>query len=208
MLNPIDEKRASWFYRYGGRLFDRITAAYGRLLHTVLEYQGMTLLIAILTLVLTVILYLVIPKGFFPIQDTGVIQGISEAPQSISFKLMAERQQVLSERILQDPAVASVSSLIGVDGINPTLNTGRLLITLKPLEVRNVSVNAVIRRLQAQLERHGWDYFIFAAITRFDHRKSHQSHPIPIYPGRCRCRPFTSLGQSSGRTTFRPARFD
>lgn len=152
MLNPVDEKRAGWFYRFGGRVFDQITAAYGRLLKTVLTHQGMTLLIAMLTLVLTVILYLVIPKGFFPIQDTGVIQGISEAPQSISFRLMAERQQALSELILRDPAVASVSSLIGVDGINPTLNTGRLLITLKPLEIRKISVNAVIQRLQNQLK--------------------------------------------------------
>ena len=114
----------------------------------------MTLLVALLTLMLTVALYVVIPKGFFPIQDTGVIQGISEAPQSISFAAMAERQQALSQVVLKDPAVASVSSVIGVDGTNPTLNTGRLLITLKPLSERegSVTVTEVMQRLQPKLK--------------------------------------------------------
>ncbi|MFI3121237.1 MAG: MdtB/MuxB family multidrug efflux RND transporter permease subunit [Methylococcaceae bacterium] len=152
LLQPVDEKRAGWFYRYSGRFFDRLTAGYGRLLNGVLRIQGVTLLLAVLTLVLTVALYGVIPKGFFPTQDTGVIQGISEAPQSISFAAMAERQQALSQVVLEDTAVESVSALIGVDGTNPTLNTGRLLITLKPLVVRKVGVAEIILRLQSKLK--------------------------------------------------------
>ena len=98
-------------------------------------------------------LYLEIPKGFFPLQDTGVIQGISEAPQSISFAAMAERQQALGRVILQDPAVASLSSFIGVDGTNVTLNSGRILISLKPLRERRVAAIDVIRRLQPELAK-------------------------------------------------------
>ncbi|MEQ1637697.1 MAG: MdtB/MuxB family multidrug efflux RND transporter permease subunit [Methylococcales bacterium] len=154
LLQPVGEKRGGWFYRVTGRALDRIAAGYGRLLGWVLKAQGVTLFVAILTLVLTVALYVVIPKGFFPIQDTGVIQGISEAPQSISFAAMAERQQALTQVVLKDPAVASVSSVIGVDGINPTLNTGRLLITLEPLSERegSVTVTEVMQRLQPKLK--------------------------------------------------------
>ena len=139
------------FYRASGRLFDAVIARYGRMLEWVLDRQGATLLVAAGTLVLTVLLYAWIPKGFFPVQDTGVIQGISEAPQTISFSAMAQRQQALAEAVLQDPAVASLSSFIGVDGTNTTLNSGRLLINLKPLAARGVSASAVIRRLQARL---------------------------------------------------------
>jgi multidrug efflux pump len=105
------------------------------------------------TLALTVILYFVVPKGFFPVQDTGLIQGISEAPQSISFEAMAERQQALAEAILRDPAVQSLSSFIGVDGTNATLNSGRVLINLKPLEERKLHASDVIRRLQPELAK-------------------------------------------------------
>ena len=112
------------------------------------EHQTATLLVAVGTLVLTVLLYVVVPKGFFPVQDTGVIQGISEAPQSISFAAMAERQQALAAVILKDPAVASLSSFIGVDGTNTTLNSGRMLINLKPLSERAASASEIIRRLQ------------------------------------------------------------
>jgi len=153
MLRHVDEERAGWFYRSSGRFLDNMTKTYGNLLHVVLRHQNATLVVAITTLVLTVILYIFIPKGFFPIQDTGVIQGISEAPQSISFSAMAERQQAVTEVVLQDPAVASVSSLIGIDGINPTLNTGRLQINLIPLEERNVSALEVIQRLQPKLDQ-------------------------------------------------------
>src|SRR5690606_1320946 len=100
-----------------------------------------------------VLLYMVVPKGFFPVQDTGVIQGISEAPQSVSFAAMSARQQSLAKIILQDPAVASLSSYIGVDGANTTLNSGRLLINLKPHAARDVTATQIIQRLQPQLDK-------------------------------------------------------
>jgi multidrug efflux pump len=151
ILRPVDEKQAGWFYRVSGEFLHNMTEGYGTALRWVLNYQGLTLLIAVATLVLTVFLYTIVPKGFFPIQDTGVIQGISEAPQSISFTAMAKRQQALAAVLQDDEAVASVSSFIGVDGINPTLNTGRLLITLKPLAVRKISATAIINRLKPKL---------------------------------------------------------
>ncbi|TAL54636.1 MAG: MdtB/MuxB family multidrug efflux RND transporter permease subunit [Methylovulum sp.] len=153
MLRPVDEQRAGRFYRVSGRFLDNMAEGYGKLLRIVLRHQTLTLAVAATTLVLTVILYIIIPKGFFPSQDTGVIQGITEAPQSISFIAMAERQQAVAAVVLQDPAVASVTSLIGVDGVNPTLNTGRLQINLKPLAERDLSAAEVIERLQAQLEQ-------------------------------------------------------
>src|SRR5258708_3258859 len=113
----------------------------------------MALLVWLAALVLTVLLYFMVPKGFFPVQDTGVIQGISQAPQNVSFPAMAERQQALAHVILQDPAVESLSSFIGVDGTNATLNSGRILINLKPLAVRGIHRSDVIRRLQPELAR-------------------------------------------------------
>ena len=150
MLRHVDEDKAGWFYRASGQFLDKLTTAYGNTLQVVLRHQGVTLLVAVITLVLTVVFYIQIPKGFFPSQDTGVIQGITEAPQSISFAAMAERQQAITEAVLQDPAVASVTSLIGVDGTNATLNSGRLQINLKPLAERKTSVGAVIQNLQAK----------------------------------------------------------
>jgi multidrug efflux pump len=141
------------FYRAAGAVIDGMIARYSIGLTWVLKHQPLTLLVAIGTMVLTVVLYLAVPKGFFPVQDTGVIQGISEAPQSISFKAMSERQQRLAEVILQDPAVASLSSYIGVDGDNPTLNSGRLLINLLPRAERDVSASEVIERLRPALAR-------------------------------------------------------
>jgi multidrug efflux pump len=138
-------------YRVSQELFDRTIAAYGRTLRWVLNHQQATLVVAVGTLILTVLLYVVVPKGFFPIQDTGVILGISEAPQSISFPAMVERQQALARAILTDPAVASLSSFIGVDGTNSTLNSGRIQINLKPLAERMISASDVIHRLQSQL---------------------------------------------------------
>ena len=117
----------------------------------VLNHQGLTLLTAIATLALTVLLYVIVPKGFFPVQDTGMIQGISEAPQSISFSAMAERQQSLAKVILEDPAVESLSSFIGVDGTNVTLNSGRIMINLKAKDKRDADAMGVIRRLQPKL---------------------------------------------------------
>ncbi|MDA8329037.1 MAG: MdtB/MuxB family multidrug efflux RND transporter permease subunit [Betaproteobacteria bacterium] len=131
--------------------FDWVVARYARALTWVLRHQTLTLVVATLTVLLTVALYVFIPKGFFPVQDVGAIQGITEAPQNVSFTSMAERQQRLVDVVLQDPAVSSVSSFIGVDGVNTTLNAGRMLLTLKPLSVRQVSAAEVIRRLQPRL---------------------------------------------------------
>jgi multidrug efflux pump len=136
-----------------GGFFAGVIGRYARALDWVLEHQTLTLLVAIATLVLTAALYVVVPKGFFPVQDTGIIQGISQAPQSVSFTAMAERQRALADVVLRDPAVASLSSFIGVDGTNVTLNSGRLLINLKPLAERKVHASEVIRRLQPELAK-------------------------------------------------------
>ncbi len=153
MLRPHTEKQQSRFYLASGRFFDNVTAGYAHMLDWVLAHQRATLLVAVASLALTVLLYIVVPKGFFPVQDTGVIQGISVAPQAISFAAMAERQQALGNVILQDPTVESVSSFIGVDGANATLNAGRVMITLKPLAARGIKVMDVIRRLQPKLDQ-------------------------------------------------------
>ncbi|KTC24799.1 MULTISPECIES: MdtB/MuxB family multidrug efflux RND transporter permease subunit [Pseudomonas] len=149
---PREEEQGR-FYRASGAWIDWMIAHYGRGLQWVLRHQPLTLLVAVATLGLTVLLYLAVPKGFFPVQDTGVIQGISEAPQSISFAAMSQRQQELSAVILQDPAVQSLSSYIGVDGDNATLNSGRLLINLKPHGERDITASQVITRLQPQLDK-------------------------------------------------------
>ncbi|MCM2362252.1 MdtB/MuxB family multidrug efflux RND transporter permease subunit [Pseudomonas sp. SR18] len=141
------------FYKASGAWIDWMIEAYGRKLQWVLKHQPLTLLVAIATLGLTVVLYLVVPKGFFPVQDTGVIQGISEAPQSISFAAMSQRQQALAKIILADPAVESLSSYIGVDGDNATLNSGRLLINLKAHGQRDLSAAQVIARLQPEIDK-------------------------------------------------------
>jgi len=151
LLRHVPEERQGRLQRASGAAFERLIAAYGRVLNRVLDHQPATLLVAIATLVLTIVLYAVVPKGFFPVQDTGVIQGVSEASQSISFPAMAERQQALAREILKDPAVESLSSFIGVDGVNPTLNTGRLLINLVPRAQRDADAATVIRRLQPRL---------------------------------------------------------
>jgi multidrug efflux pump len=153
LLHHTPAAQQGRLYRMSERAFERTIELYGRTLQWVLARRTTTLLVAAATLGLTVLLYLEIPKGFFPLQDTGVIQGISEAPQSISFAAMTERQQALGRVILQDPAVASLSSFIGVDGTNVTLNSGRLLISLKPLRERRVAAIDVIRRLQPELAK-------------------------------------------------------
>ncbi|MNJ12420.1 Multidrug resistance protein MdtB [compost metagenome] len=147
---PEEQSR---FYRASGAWIDWMIHHYGRGLQWVLKHQPLTLLVAVATLGLTVLLYLVVPKGFFPVQDTGVIQGISEAPQSVSFAAMSQRQQALSAIILQDPAVQSLSSYIGVDGDNATLNSGRLLINLKPHGERDLTAAQVIARLQPEVDK-------------------------------------------------------
>jgi multidrug efflux pump len=140
------------FYYWSEKVFNAIIAWYGRTLQTVLRYRFITLMVTISTFVATVLLFLFIPKGFFPVQDTGVILGISEAPQTVSFTSMAQRQQNLVDVLLKDEAVDNISSFIGVDGTNTTLNSGRIQINLKPLESRKISATEVIRRLQPKLE--------------------------------------------------------
>jgi len=152
-LRRESEVRRGRLYHATGRAFEALIARYGRALEWVLDRQAATLLVAVGALGLTVVLYLLVPKGFFPVQDTGVIQGVSEAEQSVSFAAMAERQQALAEVVLRDPAVESLSSFIGVDGANVTLNSGRMLINLKPLAVRKIHASDIIRRLQPELAK-------------------------------------------------------
>ncbi len=151
LLKHIPDEKQGRFYRKSGAIFDRIIAAYDRMLTLVLAHQPLTLLLALGTLLLTVLLYVIIPKGFFPLQDTGVIQAISESSQSVSFAAMAKRQQAAADIILQDPDVASLSSFIGIDGSNATLNSGRLQINLKPHNEREARATEIIARLQAEL---------------------------------------------------------
>jgi multidrug efflux pump len=153
LLKNTHGQKKSRFYEMSERGFENIIAFYGRTLKWVLKHQFATLMVAVATLVLTVVLYVIVPKGFFPVQDTGIIQGISEAAQSVSFPAMAEKQQQLVQILLQDPAVEGVSSFIGIDGTNTTLNSGRIQINLKPLEVRKINASDVIRRLQPNLEK-------------------------------------------------------
>jgi multidrug efflux pump len=153
ILKHNPEAQQGRFYRASEHAFNSMIAFYGRTLRFVLRYQTVTLLVAVGTLALTVFMYNVIPKGFFPVQDTGVIQGISQAPQTIGSKGMAARQQELANVILQDPAVESVSSFIGADGTNTTTNSGRMSINLKPLDQRDRSAADVIRRLEPKLNQ-------------------------------------------------------
>jgi multidrug efflux pump len=153
ILRHTPKEQQGRFFMASERVFENVIAFYGRTLKFVLGYQTITLLVAAATLALTIVLYIFIPKGFFPTQDTGVIQGISQAPESISFPAMEQKQQQLAAIILQDPAVESLSSFIGADGTNTTLNSGRMSINLKPLSVRDLSASDVIRRLQKSLKQ-------------------------------------------------------
>ncbi|TPL92483.1 MdtB/MuxB family multidrug efflux RND transporter permease subunit [Mesorhizobium sp. B2-3-12] len=150
LLKPLEAVRENALQRASREFFDWVIRGYGRALTWVLDRQTLMLLVAAATLVLTAVLYVVIPKGFFPVQDTGVIQAITEAPQSISFSAMADRQQQLAAIILKDPDVDSLSSFIGVDGTNTTLNVGRILINLKPHEERIAGITDVIERLKQE----------------------------------------------------------
>jgi multidrug efflux pump len=152
ILRHTPEEQRGRFYKASEHVFERMIAFYGRTLKFVLGYQAITLVVAAATLVLTIVLYIFIPKGFFPTQDTGEIQGISQAPETISFAAMEEKQQQLAHIILQDPAVESLSSFIGADGTNTTLNSGRMSINLKPIDVRKIGASDVIRRLQTSLK--------------------------------------------------------
>ncbi|MGH9741253.1 MAG: efflux RND transporter permease subunit, partial [Candidatus Acidiferrum sp.] len=153
LLRHQKEEDQTWFYRKSEIAFDSIIAFYGRTLKFVLQYRTITLLVTVGTLVCTILLYIYVPKGFFPVQDTGLIMGLSEGAQNTSFAAMASHQQALADVILKDPAVDSLSSFIGIDGTNLTLNTGRIQINLKPLADRKISASDVIRRLQPELAK-------------------------------------------------------
>jgi multidrug efflux pump len=163
LLRYQKEEDQSWFYRKSEHAFNSVIAFYGRTLKFVLRFRTTTLLVTAATLVGTILLYIYVPKGFFPVQDTGVILGVSEGPQDASFAAMAAKQRALADVILKDPAVASLSSFIGVDGINTTLNSGRIQINLKPLDQRNLSASDLIRRLQPEVAKvHGISLFMQA----------------------------------------------
>ncbi len=153
LLKHTPESEQGRLFKASERAFESVIAFYGKTLKFVLRFQTITLLVAVATLLLTVFLYYEIPKGFFPIQDTGVIQGVTEAVQSISFGEMSRLQQEIVKTLLKDPAVESLSSFIGIDGTNTTLNSGRIQINLKPLNQRNGSATDVIRRLQPDLAK-------------------------------------------------------
>ncbi len=153
LLKYKPPQQQSRFYIWSEHVFERIIAFYGRTLRFVLGYQTITLLVALTTLILTVVLYITIPKGFFPTQDTGVLQGISQAPASISFASMSQKQDALAKVLLADPAVESISSFIGADGVNTTLNSGRFQINLKPMADRKISATDLIARLDQKLSR-------------------------------------------------------
>jgi multidrug efflux pump len=147
LLRPAHEERPNWFQRKNKEWFDALIDRYGAALRYVLDHQTATLLVAVATLAVTAGLYILIPKGFFPVEDTGLIQGITEAGQSVSFAAMAERQRALADIVLKDRDVESLSSFIGIDGTNVTLNSGRMLINLKPHDQRSADITTVIARL-------------------------------------------------------------
>jgi multidrug efflux pump len=153
LLRHQPENEQSWFFRRSEKVFNDVIAFYGRTLQVVLRFRTITLLVTVGTLVGTILLYIYVPKGFFPVQDTGVILGVSQAPQNVSFAAMATRQQTLADVVLRDPAVASLSSFIGIDGINTTQNSGRIQINLKPLDQRKISASEVIQRLQPEIAK-------------------------------------------------------
>jgi multidrug efflux pump len=151
LLKTKGSSKHGRFYEVSERAYERVIQRYGQTLQWVLKHQTATLIVTVATLIFTVFLFIIVPKGFFPVQDTGVILGISDAPQTVSFNAMAQRQQNLAQVILKDPAVDSLSSFIGIDGINTTPNSGRIQINLKPRSQRKESASEIIRRLQPQL---------------------------------------------------------
>ncbi len=151
LLRHKDESKHGKFYDASERVFNNVIAFYGRTVKFVLNHQTVTLLVTVATLIATIALYIIVPKGFFPVQDTGVILGISDAPESISFAAMAQKQQALAAALLKDKDVASLSSFIGVDGTNTTPNSGRIQINLKPRDERSDDVTTIIKRLQSEV---------------------------------------------------------
>jgi len=153
LLKTKGSEKHGRFYAASERVYERVIAKYGATLQWVLKHQTATLIVTVATLIFTIALFLIVPKGFFPVQDTGVILGISDAPQTISFDAMAQRQQALAQVILKDPAVESLSSFIGIDGINTTPNSGRIQVNLKKRDERKENASEIIRRLQPELAK-------------------------------------------------------
>ena len=181
-----------WIARKSREWFDALIARYGRLLNWVLDHQPLTLLVAVATLALTVFLYIVIPKGFFPVQDTGLIQGISVASPSVSFAAMSERQQALAAVVLDDPDVDSLTSFIGVDGTNTTLNSGRFLINLKPRDQRQLGQRHY--PAAAEGDRKGRrDHTLYAAGTGFARSTRRSADPSTNSCWRTPIRPSSQL---------------
>ncbi len=186
ILRHTPEAEQNRFYHYTEGLFKRVIAAYGRSLRWVFRFEIAMLLVAAAMLVLTVVLYIEIPKGFFPTQDTGIIQGISQAPESISFAAMSRKQQQLAHEILKDPAVESLSSFIGADGVNTTLNSGRIQINLKDPSIRGLDASEVIRRLERSLRQCPRHSALHAAGTGPYGRRPGEPHGISVHAGRSR----------------------
>ena len=151
LIRHRSESERTGFDLQADRIFNKIINSYDNALTWVLDHQPLTLLVAVLTLAFTGLLYYEIPKGFFPVQDTGTIQAITEASQSVSYQRMATLQNQLAEAVLKDPDVENLSSYVGIDGTNRTLNTGRFLISLKPYEQRELSASAIIQRIQSEV---------------------------------------------------------
>ncbi|MBN6345037.1 efflux RND transporter permease subunit, partial [Escherichia coli] len=151
LLKPENEIKHNRFEMACERFFEKMIAVYAVWLKRVLNHQWITLGVALSTLVLTILLYLFIPKGFFPLQDNGLLQGTIESSQSISYQAMVEKQQHVVDKLIEDPAIDNIASFVGIDGSNATLNTGRLQITLKPLDQRDSRVDTIIPRLQARI---------------------------------------------------------
>ena len=193
ILHHIPADKQSRFAQMSERAFDRMIGFYSRTLKFVLGYQAITLFVALGTLILTVILYIVIPKGFFPVQDTGVIQGISQASQSIGSQSMVEKQKELAKVILEDPAVESLSSFIGADGTNTTLNSGRFSINLKPLDKRKMSASDVIRRLSKKIANGAGHRPVHVAGAEHHRRRPREPHPISVHAGGSRSERAESL---------------
>src|SRR3979411_1923663 len=178
LLKHRKEGEKGRFYEVTEDYYNRVIAFYGRTVKLVLKHQTATLLITFGTLVLTLVLYVVVPKGFFPVQDTGVILGVSEAPDSISFEALAQRQQELAKIILKDKDVDSLSSFIGVDGTNQTPNSGRIQITLKPRDQRSDDASPTITAGAGEGE---WHHALHAAGSGPDCRRPREPHTVPVF---------------------------
>ncbi len=199
LLRQKDQARHGRFYEWSERAFANTIAFYGRTVKFVLKHQTVTLLVTIGTLVVTIIMYIEVPKGFFPVQDTGVITGITDAPESISFAAMSERQRELAAAILKDKDVESLSSFIGVDGTNTTPNSGRMQINLKSRDDRDDDVTTIMKRHTAGGRRRRRHHALHAGGAGPDGGRPHQPHAISVQPGRCRPQGAGSVDREDAR---------